>query len=83
MNDTNENITAMQKLQEEMAGEWEKAGIHSEADIDDLCREVRYEAKADYPLPNNETIKACSECDYIAVNSFDEMHELAKNKNEN
>jgi hypothetical protein len=43
---TNENISAMQKLQDEMAGEWEKAGIYSEADIDKLCREVRNEVNA-------------------------------------
>jgi hypothetical protein len=79
---TNENITAMRKLQDEMVGEWEKAGIHSESDIDELCREVRYGQGADYPMPNADTVKACSERDYVAVNSFDEMLELAKNKEE-
>jgi hypothetical protein len=32
-----------------------------------------------YPEPNAETIKACSERDYVPVNSFDEMLELARN----
>jgi hypothetical protein len=79
----NENIFAMQMIQNEMAGEWEKTGIHSEGDIDDLCRKVRNETKAEYPLPNADTVKACSERDYVPVNSFDEMLELAKNKGEN
>ncbi|MDR1690165.1 MAG: AbrB/MazE/SpoVT family DNA-binding domain-containing protein [Clostridiales bacterium] len=39
----NANIYAMRSLQKEMAGEWEKAGIKSEADIASLCREVRSE----------------------------------------
>ena len=39
----NANIYAMRTLQKEMAGEWEKAGINSEADIVELCREVRME----------------------------------------
>ena len=39
----NANIYAMRTLQKEMAGEWEKAGINSEADIVALCREVRME----------------------------------------
>jgi AbrB family looped-hinge helix DNA binding protein len=39
----NANIYAMRILQKEMAGEWEKAGIHSEDDIINLCREVRAE----------------------------------------
>jgi AbrB family looped-hinge helix DNA binding protein len=39
----NANIFAMQMVQKEMASEWEKAGIYSEADIDELCREVRNE----------------------------------------
>jgi hypothetical protein len=37
----------MQKLQDEMAGEWQKAGIYSEADIDELCREVRDEVEGE------------------------------------
>jgi hypothetical protein len=41
----NANIFAMQMVQKEMAGEWENAGIHSEADIDELCREVRNEVE--------------------------------------
>ena len=36
-------IFAMETLQKEMEGEWEKAGIRSEADIIELCREVRAE----------------------------------------
>ena len=39
----NANIYAMRTLQKEMASEWEKAGIHSENDIIELCREVREE----------------------------------------
>ena len=39
----NPAIYAMEALQEEMAGEFEKAGIHSEEDIMDLVREVRAE----------------------------------------
>ena len=39
----NANIYAMRTLQKEMVGEWEKAGIHSEDDIIELCREVRAE----------------------------------------
>jgi AbrB family looped-hinge helix DNA binding protein len=39
----NANIYAMRTLQKEMAGEWEKAGIHNEDDIITLCREVRAE----------------------------------------
>jgi hypothetical protein len=45
LNIDNVNIFAMQMLQKEMAGEWEKAGINSEADIDALCREVRNEVE--------------------------------------
>ena len=36
---------AMETLQKEMAGEWEKAGIHGEEDIIELCREVRAEVE--------------------------------------
>jgi len=39
----NPAVFAMETLQKEMAGEWEKAGIHSEDDIMELCREVREE----------------------------------------
>ncbi|MCL1875905.1 MAG: AbrB/MazE/SpoVT family DNA-binding domain-containing protein [Synergistaceae bacterium] len=39
----NANIYAMRTLQKEMVGEWEKAGIQSEEDIIELCREVRAE----------------------------------------
>lgn len=39
----NANIYAMRTLQKELAGEWEKAGIHSDDDIIQLCREVRAE----------------------------------------
>ena len=37
----NPAIYAMEKLQEEMAGEWEKAGVYSEDDILEFCREMR------------------------------------------
>lgn len=37
----NINIYAMRILQKEMEGEWDKAGIRSEADIVALCREAR------------------------------------------
>ena len=36
---------AMEKLQKEMEGEWEKAGIHSDEDIVALCREIRAEVE--------------------------------------
>jgi AbrB family looped-hinge helix DNA binding protein len=39
----NPAIYAMEVLQKEMAGEWEKAGIHSEEDINELMREIRAE----------------------------------------
>ena len=39
----NPAIYAMETLQKEMAGEWEKAGIHSEEDIINLCHEIRAE----------------------------------------
>ncbi|MCL2087544.1 MAG: AbrB/MazE/SpoVT family DNA-binding domain-containing protein [Oscillospiraceae bacterium] len=39
----NANVYAMRTLQKELVGEWEKAGINSEADIDELCRETRAE----------------------------------------
>jgi AbrB family looped-hinge helix DNA binding protein len=39
----NANIYAMRMLQKEMSGEWEKAGIRSEDEIIELCREVREE----------------------------------------
>ena len=39
----NTNVRAMRLIQKEMAGEWEKAGIYSEKDLDDLCRETRRE----------------------------------------
>ena len=39
----NANLYAMRTLQKEIAGEWEQAGINSENDIAELCREVRAE----------------------------------------
>ena len=39
----NPAIYAMERLQKEMEGEWEKAGINSEEDIMDLIREIRAE----------------------------------------
>ncbi|MDR1668530.1 MAG: AbrB/MazE/SpoVT family DNA-binding domain-containing protein [Oscillospiraceae bacterium] len=41
----NPAIYAMETLQKEMAGEWEKAGIRSEEDLLELCREVREEVE--------------------------------------
>jgi len=41
----NPAIFAMETLQKEMEGEWEKAGIHSEEDLDALMREVREEVE--------------------------------------
>lgn len=41
----NPAIYAMETLQKEMEGEWEKAGIHSEEDINNLMREVRAEVE--------------------------------------
>ena len=41
----NANIYAMRMVHKEMAGEWEKAGIHGESDIAELCREVRAEVE--------------------------------------
>jgi AbrB family looped-hinge helix DNA binding protein len=42
----NPAIYAMEMLQKEMRGEWEKASIHSEEDIIELCREVRSDVDA-------------------------------------
>ena len=41
----NPAIYAMETLQNEMEGEWEKAGIHSQKDLDALMREVRAEVE--------------------------------------
>jgi hypothetical protein len=41
----NANIYAMRMVHNEMAGEWEKAGIHGESEITELCREVRAEVE--------------------------------------
>ncbi|MDR0861850.1 MAG: AbrB/MazE/SpoVT family DNA-binding domain-containing protein [Oscillospiraceae bacterium] len=41
----NPAIYAMETLQKEMAGEWEKAGISSEDDLDALLRDVRAEVE--------------------------------------
>ena len=41
----NPAIYAMETLQKEMDGEWEKAGIHSEEDIASLLREIRLEVE--------------------------------------
>ena len=43
----NPAIYAMETLQKEMEGEWEKAGIHSQDDLDALIREVRAEVEAE------------------------------------
>jgi len=39
----NPAIYAMETLQKELAGEWEKAGISCEDDINNLCHETRAE----------------------------------------
>ena len=41
----NPAIYAMETLQKEMEGEWEKAGIHSEEDINALLYEIRAEVE--------------------------------------
>jgi AbrB family looped-hinge helix DNA binding protein len=41
----NPAIYAMETLQKEMEGEWEKAGIRSQEDLDALMREVRSEVE--------------------------------------
>ena len=41
----NPAIFAMETLQKEMEGEWEKAEIHSEDDLDTLMREIRAEVE--------------------------------------
>ena len=41
----NPAIFAMERLQKEMEGEWEKAGITNEEDIIALLREIRAEIK--------------------------------------
>ena len=43
----NPAIYALEELQKAMDGEWEKAGIHSEEDVVQLCREVRAEMAAE------------------------------------
>jgi AbrB family looped-hinge helix DNA binding protein len=41
----NPSIYAMENFTQAMEGEWEKAGIKSEEDILELCREVRKEVE--------------------------------------
>lgn len=41
----NPAVYAMETLQKEMKGEWEKAGINSEEDLNALMREVRAEVE--------------------------------------
>ena len=41
----NPAIYAMETLQKEMEGEWEKAGLTTEEDIIKLCREIRAEVE--------------------------------------
>ena len=41
----NPALYAMETLQKEMEDEWEKAGIHSEEDLDALMREIREEVE--------------------------------------
>jgi hypothetical protein len=44
----NPAIRAMKRLQKEMEGEWEKAGIYSEEDLMELMRKIRAEVEAEY-----------------------------------
>ena len=48
----NPAIYAMEQLQKSMAGEWEKAGIYSQKDLDNLMREVREEVEGEYESSN-------------------------------
>ena len=41
----NPAIYAMEVLQKEMSDEWEKAGIHSEEDLNRMMREIRAEVE--------------------------------------
>lgn len=41
----NPAIYAMETFQKEMKGEWEKAGIHSQEDLDALIQEIRAEVE--------------------------------------
>ena len=41
----NPAIYAMETLQKEMDGEWEKAGIRSEEDLNELIKEIRAEVE--------------------------------------
>ena len=48
----NPAIYAMEQLQKSVAGEWEKAGIHSQEDLDNLMCEVREEVEGEYESSN-------------------------------
>ena len=48
----NPAIYAMEQLQESMVGEWQKAGIHSQEDLDALMCEVREELEDEYESSN-------------------------------
>jgi AbrB family looped-hinge helix DNA binding protein len=41
----NPAVYAMEILQREMEDEWEKAGVYSEKDVNDLMREIRVEVE--------------------------------------
>jgi AbrB family looped-hinge helix DNA binding protein len=43
----NPAVYAMETLQDAMTGEWEKAGIRSEADLDELVSEIRAEVEGE------------------------------------
>jgi len=43
----NPAVYAMEKLQKEMEGEWEKAGVFSENDAMKLCDEIRAELNSE------------------------------------
>ena len=48
----NPAVYAMEQLQKSTAGEWEKAGVHSQEDLDNLMREVREEVEGAYESSN-------------------------------
>ena len=48
----NPAVYAMEQLQQSVAGEWEKAGIISQDDLDNFMREVREEVETEYESSN-------------------------------
>ena len=43
----NPAVYAMEQLQQSLTGEWEKAGVNSQEDLDRLMREVREEVEGE------------------------------------